>query len=103
MAWFSVKKYRHFTFFLLVTLQTLQPLPSIRQDKRQSCPCALTEHHSMKAYWGSGGIHPHILDLGTRQMSQTITICSSNGNFLSQKTFFTVHASWPDPVKTLVS
>jgi hypothetical protein len=26
----------------------------------------LTEHHAMKAYWGSGGIAPHILDLGTR-------------------------------------
>jgi hypothetical protein len=21
----------------------------------------LTEHHAMKAYWGSGGIAPHIL------------------------------------------
>jgi hypothetical protein len=26
----------------------------------------LTEHHAMKAYWGSGGIAPRILDLGTR-------------------------------------
>jgi len=26
----------------------------------------LTEHHAMKAYWGSGGIGPPILDLGTR-------------------------------------
>jgi hypothetical protein len=26
----------------------------------------LTEHHAIKAYWGSGGIAPHILDLGTR-------------------------------------
>jgi hypothetical protein len=25
----------------------------------------LTEHHAMKAYWGSGGIAPRILDLGT--------------------------------------
>jgi hypothetical protein len=24
----------------------------------------LTEHHAMKAYWGSGGIAPLILDLG---------------------------------------
>jgi hypothetical protein len=33
-----------------------------------SCPCAflLIEHHAMKAYWGSGGIAPRILDLGTR-------------------------------------
>jgi len=26
----------------------------------------LTEHHAMKAYWGSGGKHP-FLDLGTRR------------------------------------
>jgi hypothetical protein len=26
----------------------------------------LTKHHLMKAYWGSGGIGPRILDLGTR-------------------------------------
>jgi hypothetical protein len=26
----------------------------------------LTEHHAMKVYWGSGGIAPRILDLGTR-------------------------------------
>jgi hypothetical protein len=26
----------------------------------------LTKHHAMKAYWGSGGIAPFILDLGTR-------------------------------------
>jgi hypothetical protein len=28
--------------------------------------CALTEYHTMKAYWGSRGIAPCILDLGTR-------------------------------------
>jgi hypothetical protein len=27
--------------------------------------CFLTKHHAMKAYWGSGGIAPHFLDLGT--------------------------------------
>jgi hypothetical protein len=26
----------------------------------------LTNHHAMKTYWGSGGIYPHILDLGAR-------------------------------------
>jgi hypothetical protein len=26
----------------------------------------LTKHHAMKVYWGSGGIAPRILDLGTR-------------------------------------
>jgi hypothetical protein len=29
----------------------------------------LTKHHAMKAYWGSGGIVPRILDLGTTWMS----------------------------------
>jgi hypothetical protein len=26
----------------------------------------LTKHHAMKTYWGSGGIAPRILDLGTK-------------------------------------
>jgi hypothetical protein len=26
-----------------------------------TCPCALTKHHAMKAYWGSGYIAPLIL------------------------------------------
>jgi hypothetical protein len=29
----------------------------------------LTKHHAMKTYWGSGGIAPRILDLGTRWRS----------------------------------
>jgi len=37
--------------------------------KMYSCPCALTEHHAMKVYWGSRGIAPRILDLGTRWKS----------------------------------
>jgi len=28
--------------------------------------CFLTEHNALKAYWGSGGTAPRILDLGTR-------------------------------------
>jgi hypothetical protein len=36
------------------------------KSKRQSCPCALTEHHAMKAYWGGGSITPRILHIGTR-------------------------------------
>jgi len=30
------------------------------------CPCDLTEHRAMKAYWGSGNITPRILELDTR-------------------------------------
>jgi len=26
----------------------------------------LSKHHTIKAYWGGGGIAPHTLDLGTR-------------------------------------
>jgi hypothetical protein len=29
-------------------------------------PAILTEHHTMKTHWGSGGTVPRILDLGTR-------------------------------------
>jgi hypothetical protein len=32
----------------------------------QSCPCASTEHHATKTYWGSGCIPPRILDLCIR-------------------------------------
>jgi hypothetical protein len=28
-------------------------------------PCALTKHHTMQTYWGSGCIAPRILDLRT--------------------------------------
>jgi hypothetical protein len=34
---------------------------SKRTDKNCCCPCALTKHHAMKAYWGSGCIAPLIL------------------------------------------
>jgi hypothetical protein len=37
-----------------------------RMAIKLSCLCTLTEHHVMKAYWGSVGIVPCILDLGTR-------------------------------------
>jgi hypothetical protein len=30
------------------------------------CPYASTEHHAMKAYWGSGSIVPRIIDFGSR-------------------------------------
>jgi hypothetical protein len=30
--------------------------------KSKAVPVLLTEHHAMRAYWGSGGIAPHILD-----------------------------------------
>jgi hypothetical protein len=32
-----------------------------KKERKKSCHCALTEHHAMKAYWGSGCIAPLIL------------------------------------------
>jgi len=39
-----------------------------------SCPCASIEHRATKAYWGSGGIPPRILDIGTDLVPYHITI-----------------------------
>jgi hypothetical protein len=37
------------------------------KDKGKVVPVIfLNEHHTIKAYWGSGSIAPRILDLGTR-------------------------------------
>jgi hypothetical protein len=44
----------HVHFLLLRSFQRIRPRP-------ESCPCALTKHHAMKAYWGSGGIAPLII------------------------------------------
>jgi hypothetical protein len=38
----------------------------IKLKVKLSLSFALTEQHTMKAYWGSGSIAPRILDLGTR-------------------------------------
>jgi hypothetical protein len=37
--------------------------PSANKVKVKLSLC-LTKHHTMKTYWGNGGIAPHILDLG---------------------------------------
>jgi hypothetical protein len=37
-----------------------------KKVKKGKLSLRLTKHHAMKAYWGSGGIDPCILDLGTR-------------------------------------
>jgi hypothetical protein len=38
----------------------------IKVKVRLSLCFSLTEHHAIKAYWGSGGVPPRILHLGTR-------------------------------------
>jgi hypothetical protein len=44
----------------------------IRSVDAPGCSCGLTEHHAMKTYWGTGGIAPRILDLGTRWSSAAL-------------------------------
>jgi hypothetical protein len=44
---------------------------SVRKDScmvkgKVKLSLCLTKHHSMKTYWGNGGVSPRILDLGTR-------------------------------------
>jgi hypothetical protein len=41
-------------------------VPVLNEAPRHEYIHCLIKHHAMKAYWGSGGIAPHILDLGTR-------------------------------------
>jgi hypothetical protein len=44
----------------------LNQVPHHEDIKGKVVPELSTEHHTMKAYWGNGGIAPHILDLSTR-------------------------------------
>jgi hypothetical protein len=37
-----------------------------QREVKVKLSCALTKHHATNAYWMSGGIVPHILELGTR-------------------------------------
>jgi hypothetical protein len=41
----------------------------VEVKKKGKLSLCLTKHHAMKTYWGSGGIAPLILDLGTRDYS----------------------------------
>jgi len=38
------------------------------KSKGKITPVHSTENHTMEVYWGSGGIVPRILDLGTRRI-----------------------------------
>jgi hypothetical protein len=38
----------------------------VKRKGKGRVPVFLTEHHVMKAYWGSGGIAPRIPDRGIR-------------------------------------
>jgi len=52
----------HYPLYCVWVSHVASPL----KVKKVKCPCALTEHQTIKAYWGSGGIAPRILNLGTR-------------------------------------
>jgi hypothetical protein len=70
----SIRKLTHIRTYILLlllaatttTTTTTTTTGQINYCERQRCPCALTEHHAMKAYWRSGGIASRILDLGNR-------------------------------------
>jgi len=55
----------HATTFCMMTRCNVGVMVDTGKVK-QSRPCALIKHHATKAYWGSGGITPSILDLDTR-------------------------------------
>jgi len=38
----------------------------IKSSHQSQSTCFLTKHQAVKAYWGSGGTAPCILNLGTR-------------------------------------
>jgi hypothetical protein len=60
----AYKCYTKSVFMLMTNMATRNS--DFVTEKLNSCPCALTEHHAMKANWGSGGLTPRILDLGAR-------------------------------------
>jgi hypothetical protein len=48
-------------------LKTIQLFYTYEVNVKVKLSLCLTKHHTMKAYWGSGGIAPCIIDLGTRR------------------------------------
>jgi hypothetical protein len=52
-----------FTYFIYVTY-VMQVEGKVKVKVKLAL--SLTKHHTMKTYWGSGGIAPRILDFGTR-------------------------------------
>jgi hypothetical protein len=54
------------TVISLENLKGRGQLEDLCVDKGKVVPVLFNERHAMKAYCGSGGIAPRILDLGTR-------------------------------------
>jgi hypothetical protein len=59
--------FEHWAHFQIVF--TMCGTAELQMVVLSNCLVLLTDHHAMKAYWGSGGIAPHILDLSTRWRS----------------------------------
>jgi len=54
------------TFTLNGITSLYNPVTEHNYGKKMNLSLCLTKNHTMKTYSGSGGIHPRILDLGTR-------------------------------------
>jgi hypothetical protein len=62
MTWYSVKHTDKFTFTFAMSVILLFVVWVYYINKGKVISVHfLTEHHAMKAYWGSGGIAPRIL------------------------------------------
>jgi hypothetical protein len=62
MAWCSILKKAQVQILLYVLYKFTQSKGEGKgKGIGKSCPCDLTKHHSIKAYWRSGGIAPRIL------------------------------------------
>jgi hypothetical protein len=71
MAWCLVKAQGHFYFYFLIFdylkfVRCIIKVSELFHVWNKAKLSLYSEHHAMKAYWGSGGIDPRILDLGTR-------------------------------------
>jgi hypothetical protein len=59
-------EYTHFLDVFCVIFHVSLIKVKVKVKVKVKLSLCLTKHHDMKAYWGSGGIAPHLLDLGTR-------------------------------------
>jgi hypothetical protein len=65
MPWYRIYKKKKYILISRISSTSL-PLRLLKVKVKDVPELLLTEHHTMKAYWGSGSIAPSILDLGTR-------------------------------------